>query len=980
MTRDQDETAPLGPGWEPSDPGRTVSHYRIVGKLGEGGMGVVYKAEDTKLERTVALKFLPAEVTRDPDAKERFLREARAASALDHPNICTVHEFDEVEGHVFIAMAFVDGQSLRDRIKSGSLQLDDVLDIGIQTATGLCEAHEKGIVHRDIKPANIMVSSGGQVKILDFGLATSPIYAQLTKAGTTLGTVSYMSPEQARGEPVDHRADVWALGVTLYEMIAGRLPFPGDRDQTVIHAIIHEEPKPLDDDVDPGLARIVARALSKEPSGRYPDARELLDDLTKLRDLRRGVGAPGGSLRSLFRPKVALPVALVAVAAIALVFWQLRARSRIQWAKTEAIPEIERLADEAWGEETAGPILAAFAIAEEVEQVIPDDPELGELWSRISSKITITTEPPGARVYVKEYSTLDGDWDLLGETPIEEIRLPLMWSRWRFEKDGYETAYAVSSTFPDSLTRTLDPSGSIPDGMIRVEAEVLDEETFPSFFIDRYEVTNREYKEFVDAGGYRSREYWKGPFEKDGKVLSWDEAMAEFVDATARPGPSTWNGGDYPDGHDDYPVSGVSWYEAAAYAEFVGKELPTTPQWGMAAGEERAFRSFSQRLIPISNLQTNEVAPVGTFQGMTASGAYDMAGNVREWCWEAAPGGRTTRGGAWDDVYYMFGNVSQQPPFSRSPKNGIRLVINPDREKIPTWAWEPYEEPQRDYRAMTPVSDEVFEIYRSRFAYDRGDLAAVVEETDDSAEDWIHEKISFNAAYGNERMVIHLLLPRRGIPPFQTVILFPHSGAVGPPTLQLERDERFFDFFLKNGRAFVIPILRGTYERNLDDFDLAKHLPTKEHQHTYTEYMIRWGKDYGRTIDYLETRPDIDHEKLAFYGLSWGARIAPVITAVESRFSASIVVLGGFWSVAFPLPDADEFNYAPRVRVPTLMLNGKYDMVFGLESEVRPMFDLLGVPDDDKRLATYETDHRIPHNALISESLDWLDRYLGPVE
>jgi len=209
--------------------GQTISHYKILSKLGEGGMGVVYKAEDLKLKRCVALKFLPPELTRDAMAKERFVNEAQAASALDHPNICTIHEIDETnEGQTFIAMACYEGESLKTKIERGPLKLDETLDIAVQIAQGLTKAHEQKIIHRDIKPANVLITKDGLVKIVDFGLAKLSGRTKLTRTGTTPGTVSYMSPEQLRGGDVDHRSDIWALGVVLYEMIIGKTPFRGD--------------------------------------------------------------------------------------------------------------------------------------------------------------------------------------------------------------------------------------------------------------------------------------------------------------------------------------------------------------------------------------------------------------------------------------------------------------------------------------------------------------------------------------------------------------------------------------------------------------------------------------------------------------------------------------------------------------------------------------------------------------------------------
>jgi len=217
--------------------GKTISHYKILEKIGEGGMGVVYKAEDTKLKRTVALKFLPPELMRDVEAKERFIREARAASALDHANICTIYEINEVEGQTFIAMAYVEGENLQKKIESGPLKIDEVLNIAIRIAQGLQEAHERGIVHRDIKPANVMLTPRGQVKVMDFGLAKLSGGKQITEKETTPGTIAYMSPEQTRGDDVDHRTDIWSLGVVLYEMITAQRPFKGDYHQAIVYSI-----------------------------------------------------------------------------------------------------------------------------------------------------------------------------------------------------------------------------------------------------------------------------------------------------------------------------------------------------------------------------------------------------------------------------------------------------------------------------------------------------------------------------------------------------------------------------------------------------------------------------------------------------------------------------------------------------------------------------------------------------------------------
>lgn len=268
---------------------KIISHYHILEKLGEGGMGVVYKADDTKLKRTVALKFLPPELTRDPEAKARFIHEAQAASAMQHHNICTIHDIDETEeGQLFMVMDCYEGESLSEKIAGQPQRLEDALEITLQIASGLSKAHKKGIFHRDIKPANIFVTTEGEVKILDFGLAKLVgSLTKLTREGTTMGTAAYMSPEQARGEGIDHRTDIWSLGVVLYELLSGNLPFTSEYSAAIIYTILNEEPKPLSNfrsDIPPELETIVKKMLAKNPNERYQNLDEVIWDLQNLKE------------------------------------------------------------------------------------------------------------------------------------------------------------------------------------------------------------------------------------------------------------------------------------------------------------------------------------------------------------------------------------------------------------------------------------------------------------------------------------------------------------------------------------------------------------------------------------------------------------------------------------------------------------------------------------------------------------------------
>ena len=982
-------------------PGTVLAEkYKIQDVVGRGGMGIVYRAEDTQLKRSVALKFLPTELTQDEEARERFVLEARSAAALSHPNICTIHEINEEEGRSFISMEYIKGLSLRERIRKGPLATDAALNLAMQVAEGLEEAHKKGIVHRDIKSANIMITEKGQAKVMDFGLAKVTGGTILTREGTTLGTVAYMSPEQARGEEVDQRTDIWSLGVVLYEMLSGELPFKGDREASILYSVAHEEPKPIKEikrDLPPELQQIVNKALKKKLESRYVSAAEMIKDLKKYQDILHAEALGAFNLQTLLRrirrPQVAIPgifaVLLIALASV----WFFNRQAKIRWAREEALPEIERMieANDVWRN-----LVPPYRLAEQAEAIIPRDAKLAEIFSQCSLNIDIKTEPSGASIYMKEYTDPDSEWLYLGITPIKKIRVPMGIFRWKIEKEDYETVLAASSSWtspshmmsspsvPYDLTRRLDKNGSLPPGMVRVEETETPIGKLGEFFVDKYEVTNRQYKRFVDAGGYRNTEYWKHKFVKDGKELTWEEAMREFVDSTSQPGPSTWDAGYYPDGQADYPVSGVSWYEAAAFAEYVGKSLPTSLHWNAARGSFTPMIRVYQLggfaiLEPYSNFGGKGPVPVGSFQGFTAYGAFDMAGNVREWCWNETPVGRVIRGGAWDDDTRLSKNVIQAAVMDRSTRNGFRCVLYIDPEKIPEDAFASQRPtPLRDFRSEKPVSDEVFEVYKDQFLYDKTELNDRVEYRKESAGRWTLEKISFDAAYGGERIMGYLFLPENTPPPYQTVIYFPGGAVTRHETSEDIEDyyefTMFLSFIVKNGRAVLFPVYKGTFER----FDPAlRPILYGADSHVYTEFLVQLVKDFRRCVDYLETRKDIDSGKLAYYGMSWGGLLGAIIPAVEERLAASVLLAGGFFRSA--LPQVHQINYVSRVKIPTLMLNGAYDTLYDVETAIKPMFDLLGTPADHKRLIICETDHIPPRVEYIKETLAWLDKYLGPV-
>jgi len=955
--------------------GKIVSHYHILEKLGEGGMGVVYKAEDLKLKRTVALKFLPPELTRDPEAKERFIQEAQAASALDHPNICTIHEIDQTEdGQMFIVMACYEGETLKKKVASGQLSVDSVIDIAIQIAQGLAKAHEHGIIHRDIKPANVMITNDGVAKILDFGLAKLAGQVGITKTGITMGTIAYMSPEQARGEEVDNRTDIWSLGVVLYEMLTGQLPFKGEYEAAMMYSIVNEAPEPvtkLRSDAPVELERIVNKALAKTREARYDSATELIDQLHQAKEMVAPSGAAMPAFQQLRRliikPRIAVPVVLLVMAAAIAIASALIHSAKVQWAREEALPEILQLTKKEQ-------YTQAFRLAQWAEQYIPNNPQLVEVFSQISRRLWIETTPPGAEVLMRDYKDTTAEWEYLGTTPIDSLRISRSFKRWKISRNGYAAIERTENLQEMKglqgsdlrLTFTLDTISVVPTGMVHIPSGNTPVGTLGDFFLDRFEVTNREYKAFVDSGGYRNPTYWKYPFVSEGQTLSWPEAMKRFVDATGRPGPSTWELGDYPKGQADYPVTGISWYEAAAYAEFVGKTLPTVHHWDRAA-----VTWNSGFIVPFSNFRMAGAARVGHYQGVSPFGTYDMAGNAKEWCWNEVGRFRAMCGGGWNDPEYMFAAVDGRPAFMRDRTFGFRCAKYLEEGAIyPTAFGSVSEVSEWDFRKQAqPCTDEVFKIYQRLFSYSKDELHAQVERRDDSVEDYVMEKVSFDAAYGKERVIAYLFLPRRGTPPFQTIIDFPGGTASYFDSIKEYPIRRVATIHTKSRRAFVMPVYNGTFER--------RYPPTQQWTPEFKRDLIYLqSKDLGRTIDYLETRSDFDTKKIAFTGWSWGGWIGVILCAVEPRFKAVVLIGGGLEGGL--LPEVNPVNFAPRITIPVVLINGKYDHAFPLESNQKILYKLLGTRPEDKRHAVFETGHDVwSETGCIKEMLDFLDKYLG---
>jgi formylglycine-generating enzyme required for sulfatase activity/dienelactone hydrolase len=629
--------------------------------------------------------------------------------------------------------------------------------------------------------------------------------------------------------------------------------------------------------------------------------------------------------------------------------------------RTETVPHIEALLDD-------GRPFDAFILAREALRTLPEDPMLQRLYERSSLPGSVTTEPPGATVEFRAYNNPDGGWHLLGTSPVDSTRLPFAYLAYRIQLEGYETA-TVAYGRP-TVNVEMAPEGSAPRGMVRIPAgEVLMGATsaaLPAFWLDRHEVTNLDYLAFVEAGGYDNPQYWQQPFVDGERTLSREKAMARFVDATGRPGPAGWELGRHFNGEDDLPVRGVSWYEAAAYANWAGKSLPTVYHWNRAAGAD----IFSDILVQ-SNFESDGAAPVGAHAGIGPFGNYDMAGNVKEWCWNAFADKRYSLGGGWNESSYLFADPDARPPFDRGPSQGFRLARYdepPDEALL-----GPIGDTRYDFAQVEPVNDEVYTIFAGLYAYERGNLDARIEDVDDTSLHWRRETVSVEPAYDGSRLLLHVFLPKRVIPPYQTVVFRP--SAVVNSLTRIEDYSSLPDYIMHSGRALVVPALWGTLGRQSER---RSHSPQQ-----YRERIIRQVQDYRRAIDYLETRDDIDLDRLAYGGLSAGGEYGPIYLALEDRLKAAVLIAAGYHDAHMldELPESNPWHFSPRVALPVLIINGKNDFTLPYETAQKPFYDLLGTPIEHKRLVAIEGGHvTTDRHALIRESIDWLDRYLGPID
>ncbi len=649
-------------------------------------------------------------------------------------------------------------------------------------------------------------------------------------------------------------------------------------------------------------------------------------------------------------------------------------------ARNKMIPRIQELVDNNFR-----PPTEAFDLALKARKYIPKDSALIKLWDLVGTEVSLFTIPEGAEVYWKDYNTPDAEWRFAGSTPFKGVRLPRTYLRLEIRKNGFQTieyagpwSYGVLGNELDTLK--LDPAGSLPVNMVRIPEGVVDMyivglehqggKTVGEFLMDKYEVTNKQFKAFIDAGGYENKSFWKHPVVSDGKSLSIEEAIGLFKDKTGRQGPSNWEAGTYPDGQENHPVTGISWYEASAYAEYAEKELPTIYHWGLVAATSR-----TEYIVPFSNYNGKSTMPVGSYAGYCKFGIYDLAGNAREWCSNESDkaGLHYILGGGWNDPTYSFNDSYTQLGLDRSTGNGFRCIKVLPGDPYITQLMKPAFPAFRDYRKEKPVDDQTFSIYLKQFSYDNTPLNAKIESKIEG-ESWTAEKITFDAGYNNERMEFYLYLPKDFPPPYQAVLFFPGSGDIYSRKYDPESINIRVDFILKSGRALIRPIYKGTHERH---DDLKSDLP--EETVFYKDHVIMWRKDIGRTLDYIESRKDILSDKIGYLGWSWGGFMGGIYPAIEKRLKVVVLNVGGM-AMNKCFPEVDQINYLPRVKQPVLMLNGKHDMFFPVETSQKPMFDFLGTAATDKKIIIYESGHLVPRTDFVKETLLWFDKYLGPVK
>ena len=660
--------------------------FRIENELTGGGMSRLFVATESSLNRRVVIKVLPPDWASEVSAA-RFKREMEFAAQLQHPHILPVLAAGARDSLLYYIMPYVDGESLRARLRrDGAFSVPDATRILGEVADALAYAHQRGVIHRDIKPENILLE-GRHAVLADFGVARAVLEARtnerLTSTGASVGTPGYMSPEQVAGDAVDARADVYALAIVGYELITGTPPFTGPTAQAILTANLTHEPPPLTTvrrDVPPHVSAAIARALSKDPDARFRTATEFGEALA------RGPADPQRRGISREARRIMLAGAVVIVALLGGLSWM---RSSARTATL--IARVTPAADSGRFDEVATVLDSAGARLHERR--------LRALAAKVGGRIADRTEPAGAAVRIKRVHPLatvaERGTTALGETPIDGTQVVA---------GEYLVHVEHPSAEPLDLVVELELGTSVEigralntdttrRGMTRVDAGPSPTgKPVPAFFIGKTEVTNAEFQRFVSGGGYRDPALWPDTMVIAGRRLPREAALARLVDRSGLMAPRSWSGAQFPAGRDQHPVTGVSWYEAAAYARSIGRRLPTQAEWWRAAlGDGASPFPWGHDGATVdlrANFGLVGTSPVGTFPaGVSGYGCHDMAGNVREWLADAGPvaGRHLVAGGSWQDPSYMFELAHSEhfEPSFTSPAIGFRVAVSVDTTALP---------------------------------------------------------------------------------------------------------------------------------------------------------------------------------------------------------------------------------------------------------------------------------------------------------
>ena len=787
------------------------------------------------------------------------------------------------------------------------------------------------------------------------------------------------------GEVIFTEDDIYGDGINL----ASRIQALGVEGSVLFSADVHDKIKNQPEFPGALLGKFKLKNVREEmnvyalgsPGLRVPTRSEMIKlgilDSWSKKQLKKA--------RAWWNLKAFRYVVIILALLILAVLVNLQVKYSIQKKKllTKTLPQLK---ETSWLDYPYDP--RAFDIyieALDYEKQVGENEDLYQIWKNISKRLTIYSDPEGANMYIKPYQRPDTSWYYIGNTPINNIRFPKGIYRVKLEKEGYTIKEDIinyhiqwASDKADTIQYKVFLPDELPEKMVFIKGNPnlrpylpggssLKPSQVKDFLADKFEVTNAEYKSFVDAGGYKNPEFWKYPFVKLGDTLSWEKAMEYFKDKTGWLGPSDWEIGTYPKGKDDFPVSGVSWYEAAAYSSFKGKDLPSFYHWILMNA-----KGVVAEIMQSGNFNDESKVRVKSTNNLGPNGIYDMAGNVSEWLFNATLDHlkRWTAGANYKEPDYQYMWPQSYDPWTRSEMIGFRCIkyLNDTLKSVLNVA---FNGSAKGYVEEEVVSDEIFEYFKERWSYEQKPLHPIVLK-EIKKEAYKIQHVKFEVPYEDNPLMLFVVLPLNAVPPYQTVIHFP--GMDGRMKTNLDTttfDNQFqFDFYLKSGRAVILPICYSFYGRGLrwgeKGFNVLVH----------DSYNVM---DIRLTCDYIYQNDSLDNNKICFTGFSLGGMRSPFVLGVENRINLGIIGSCGLKKWPGDPEWRDMIHYLPRIKIPILLMGGRYDPSYPAPDQ-QAFLDYLGTPDEDIRWVTFATGHSLPRAEVINESLAFVDKYFGKVK